>query len=112
MDVAEAVQNMGLIIAFGDAQARCKVELERAQERESSERTKHGHSLEEDARLLTLLRRSDALNGARTMIIDHVAETAYAEGARQEILSRLDELHDEASRVFQHYKRELGTETA
>ena len=72
MHLGEDVHNEALTIAFGDIKERVEVEAKRAQERESSEKTRHGLSPGEDARLLTLLgpvrcaqRREDDDNRSR-----------------------------------------------
>lgn len=107
MPLAEQVSGDPLVIAVGDALQRTKLEAERADERENSEKNEGGRSPGEDARLLNLLRRTDALNNARTMIEDHVPDAGFAEGHRQDVLSELDELHEEAQEAFKQYKRDL-----
>lgn len=107
MPLAEQVSGDPLVIAVGDAMQRAKVEAERADERESAPKNEHGYSLGEDARILTLLRRTDALNNARTLIEDHVSDEGLVEGHRQEVLSHLSDLYEEASSDFNQYRRDL-----
>ena len=65
-------------------------------------------SPEEQERVVTLLKRADALNNAYAIVHDTPAREGYAEATMAETLEVLDQLSAEAEEAMDSYRAELG----
>ncbi len=104
---AESV-NVALALAVVDAQQRCWEEARRAGEREATpeeERNRFGLSPGEDARLRTLLRRSDSLNNAIAVLEDNPMPSTRVQ---EDTLEALRNLSEEARAEVNRLKTEYG----
>jgi hypothetical protein len=105
LDLAETLQNERLELALSDAFGRASEEFERLQDR--AERLSVGDADDllprEQERLRVMLRRSDALSMARTLM-----EEA---GGKAEEVDILKSMSQEASEAFDRYKAEVGIDS-
>ena len=100
--------NLALNLAVTDAQQRCWEEHRRADEREAppeGERNRFGLSPGEDARLMALIRRSDALNMAFATVEDNPSPSARVQ---EQTLEGLRTLSAEADAEVTRLKTEYG----
>ncbi len=99
--------NLALALAVTDAQERCWEEARRAGEREATpedERNRFGLSPGEDARLRTLLRRSDSLNTAIAVVEDYpMPNTRIQEDTLQALRALSEEARAEVDRLKTEY---------
>jgi len=101
--VADALMLEPLQLALVDALARSGEELERAQDR--AERAEGVQLSErEDERLMTLMRRADALGSACAAVEDWNADPQ----AIKDLLEVLTLMRVEAHEAFLRYRREIG----
>jgi hypothetical protein len=101
--VADALMLEPLLLAMVDAKIRAEEELERAQDR--AERPEGVQLSErEDERLMTLMRRSDALGTACTALEDWGVDPKDI----ADVLEILTEMKTEAHEAFLRYRREIG----
>jgi hypothetical protein len=101
--VADGLNHEPLILALVDAKVRAEEELERARDR--AERPEGVQLSErEDERLMTLMRRADALGNACAAMEDWDSESEFL--ARY--LSVIAEMRVEAHEAFLRYRREIG----
>jgi hypothetical protein len=103
--VADGLNHEPLILSLVDAKVRAEEELERAQDRaERSGAEGVQLSEREDERLMTLMRRADALSNACAAMEDWDSEPEFL--ARY--LSVITEMRVEAHEAFLRYRREIG----
>ena|SRR5829696_9898028 len=101
--VADGLNHEPLILALVDAKVRAEEELERATDR--AERPEGVQLSErEDERLMTLMRRSDALSNACAAVEDWSANPEDI----ADVLEILTEMKTEAHEAFLRYRREIG----
>jgi hypothetical protein len=104
--VADGLNHEPLILALVDAKVRAEEELERARDR-AERLAKPGVQLSEreDERLMTLMRRADALSNACAAMEDWGSEPETRARCYLEVIAAM---RVEAHEAFLRYRREIG----